>query len=313
MHLILNWEDESENQELRIVIIRCSRFTIHPFTIHYTTYPTHLTQFTSFRLVKSRSFCFIYAVISLKNVTKRYPNGVTALDDVSIAIGKGEICGYIGTNGAGKSTTVKILSGIIDLDKGEAEVSGLSLKKNSQDVKRITGYVPETANLFNSLSPFEFFRFISRIREIDDTMADKRAENFAELFDFKEMLNESIGNLSKGNKQKVLITSALLHNPDVLLLDEPLNGLDADSIFVFQDLLKFLASKGKSILYCSHLLSAVEKVATDIVLLNAGRIVFGKKTDELKNSKEYSGLENLFKELRPNSKIRTGNYEGLFD
>ncbi len=252
-------------------------------------------------------------MISFNNVTKRYPNGVTALDDVSFDVGKGEICGYIGTNGAGKSTTVKILSGIVDFDKGEATVSGYKIKDKPIEVKKVVGYIPETANLFNSLSAAEYFSFISNVRGLEASVMNRRVDNFSELFDFKDLLNESIGNLSKGNKQKVLITSALLHDPEVLLLDEPLNGLDADSIFVFQDLLKCISGRGRAILYCSHLLTAVEKVATGIVVLDKGRIILNKRTDELKNSKEYSGLENLFLELSSKSETKKKSYEGLFD
>jgi len=252
-------------------------------------------------------------MISVKNITKKYSNGVIALDGVSFEINKGEVCGYIGTNGAGKSTTVRILSGIIDFDEGEADVCGINLKTNSFEVKKLAGYVPETANLFNSLSALEYFLFISKVRGLNDELAKRRIDNFSELFNLSSQLNESIGNLSKGNKQKVLITSALLHDPDVLLLDEPLNGLDADTIFVFQDLIRFLVSRNKAVLYCSHLLGAVEKIATNIVLLDRGRIVLNKKTDELKNSKEYTGLEDLFREMSSGTESKVKSYEGLFD
>ena len=252
-------------------------------------------------------------MISVKNLTKKYSSGVTALDDISFEIDKGQICGYIGTNGAGKSTTVKVLIGALDFDEGCVFVKDIDVKKNSIEVKKIVGYVPETANLFNSLSVVEYLEFIGTIRDLDNSVMERRIHNFAELFEFNDLLNESIGNLSKGYKQKILITSALLHNPDVIFFDEPLNGLDANSIFIFQDLVSFLVSKNKTIFYCSHLLNTIEKVSTKIILLDKGKIVLDVKTSELKNSANYTNLENLFRNLKSDAELKKYSYENLFD
>ncbi|MEO8208942.1 MAG: ABC transporter ATP-binding protein [bacterium] len=252
-------------------------------------------------------------MVSVKNLTKKYSPEFTALDNISFETGKGEICGYIGTNGAGKSTTVKILIGVLDFDQGEVEVNGLNVQKDSFEVKKIVGYVPETANLFNSLSSEEYLEFIGTIRNIDPHLMRRRIDNFAELFDFKELLNESIGNLSKGSKQKVLITSALLHNPEVIFFDEPLNGLDANSIFIFQDLVSYLVLKNKTIFYCSHLLNTIEKVSSKIILLDKGKIILDMKTKDLKESDNYSGLENLFRNLNADTELKKYSYESLFD
>jgi ABC-2 type transport system ATP-binding protein len=252
-------------------------------------------------------------MISVKNLTKKYSPEFTALDNVSFEIGKGEICGYIGTNGAGKSTTVKILIGVLEFDNGHVEVNGIDVKKDSFDVKKIVGYVPETANLFNSLSPKEFLEFIGTIRNIEASLMKRRMDNFAALFEFKDLMNDSIGNLSKGNKQKILITSALLHNPEVIFFDEPLNGLDANSIFVFQDLVTYLVSKSKTIFYCSHLLDTIEKVSSKIILLDKGKIVLDMKTNELKKSENYTNLENLFRNLNTDKELKKYSYESLFD
>ena len=251
-------------------------------------------------------------MISVENLRKTYP-GVTALDSVSFSIPPGEICGYIGTNGAGKSTTVKILTGTLDFDSGEVTVCGIDVKSDPVSVKMIVGYVPEAPNLFNSLSAREFLGFISAARSLDRQVAERRIANFSELFGYSEMLDTSIGILSKGNKQKVLITSALLHNPEVIFLDEPLNGLDANSIFVFQDLVSYLVSRGKSILYCSHLLNTVEKVSSRIILLDKGKVVLNTRTADLQNSENYTSLEGLFRSLRDESEAPAISYEGLFD
>ncbi len=252
-------------------------------------------------------------MISVNNLTKRYPGGITALDDISFNIDKGEICGYIGTNGAGKSTTVKILIGVLDFDNGDVFVNDINVKTNSFEVKKIVGYVPETANLFNALSAKEYLEFVGTIRDLDAAVLQRRIENFAGMFEFTDLLGESVGNLSKGNKQKVLITSALLHNPEVIFFDEPLNGLDANSIFIFQDLVTYLVSKHKTIFYCSHLLNTIEKVSSKIILLDKGKIVLDMKTEDLQNSENYTDLENLFRNLKSDSELKKYSYEGLFD
>ncbi|MDZ4712520.1 MAG: ABC transporter ATP-binding protein [bacterium] len=251
-------------------------------------------------------------MISVKNLTKKYSNGVTALDDISFEIEKGEICGYIGTNGAGKSTTVKILLGVLDFDNGMVKVNGIDVKSDPLEVKKIVGYVPETPNIFNALSPKEYLEFIGTVRNIEPEILKKRILNFAGLLDFSELLKEAIGNLSKGNKQKVLITSALLHNPDVIFFDEPLNGLDANSIFVFHDLMRHLVSEGKTVLYCSHLLNTIEKVSSKIILLDKGKIILDMNTEELKKSDNYTNLENLFRNFNPDAQQKNYSYENLF-
>lgn len=235
-------------------------------------------------------------MIKVTNLTKKY-NDLVALNNISFSLHKGEIIGLIGTNGAGKSTTVKILSGLLDYDSGDVSIMDIDVKKNPTEIKRIIGYVPESPNLFNSLSVLEYFNFIGEIRSIDKVLLEKRINNFAKFFSFEQYMNESIGILSKGNKQKVLITSALLHNPDIIYFDEPLNGLDANSIFAFQDLVAYLKEQNKIILYCSHLLNTIEKISTRIIYLDKGIIKIDKPTNELKNSENYTDLENMFREI----------------
>lgn len=234
-------------------------------------------------------------MIKVQNLSKSYENGVLALDNISFLINKGDICGYVGANGAGKSTTIKILTGTLDFAEGSVNIFDFKLPENNLDVKKIIGYVPESADLFNSLKVSEFFEFINKIRDIDKNKFNSRVNYFSELFSFNEYLDFSIGNLSKGNKQKVLIVSALLHNPDIIFLDEPLNGLDSSSILVFQDMISKLAKKGKIIFYCSHLLDMLEKISTRIIFIEKGKIVLDKGIEELKKSADYKNLEELFK------------------
>lgn len=252
-------------------------------------------------------------MIEINSLSKTYENGKKALDDVSFKINPGEICGYIGTNGAGKTTTIKIISGSLEFDLGSVVVSGLDVKVKPIEVKKIIGYVPESGNIFNSLSAKEYIFFIGRIRNLENNVIEKRIECFSELFNFTEFINSSIGNLSKGTKQKVLITSALIHNPDIILLDEPLNGLDANSIFIFQDMIKVLSEKGKTIFYCSHLLDMIEKISTKLIIIENGKIKLDSGTNELKESENYRGLENLFKNLKNEEEYKKFNYEEIYN
>jgi ABC-2 type transport system ATP-binding protein len=251
-------------------------------------------------------------MIEVKGLCKTYPGNVTAVNNISLDLKPGEICGYIGVNGAGKSTTIKILCGILGFDSGHISINGFHLPGNELDVKRISGYVPESADMFDSLSVIEFMEFIRDIRNMDDTIFRRRLEYFSELFRFNEFLDISIGKLSRGNKQKVLIVSALLHNPDVLFLDEPLNGLDAFSIITLQDMVSKLAENGKTVFYCSHLLDIMEKISTRIIIIEKGEIKLNKLKSELSSSPDYKSLENLFRDMAGGDDRATFSYDEAF-
>lgn len=252
-------------------------------------------------------------MIEVVNLTKTYPNGVQALKNVSFNLNKGDICGYIGTNGAGKSTTVRILSGSLNFDSGKVIINGIDVKEKPVDVKKITGFVPEMPNMFNSLTPLEFFDFVGKIRELDSNIILRRYSYFAELFDFKDYLYLPIGKISKGNKQKILITSALIHNPDIILFDEPLSGLDANSIILFQDMTEKLAENGKTVLYCSHLLDMIEKISSRIIIIENGTILIDKPVTELSNTEGYSNLEGLFRDLNRNAESKKFVFRDVFE
>ncbi len=252
-------------------------------------------------------------MILVENLEKVYSGGAKAVDGISFRISPSEICGYIGTNGAGKSTTIKIIAGTIPYNSGSVKVCGLEVKDNLTEVKKRTGYVPESSDLFNSLTVQEYFDFVNTVRNIEKNTAKRRIAYFSELFGFNGFLNEAVGKLSKGNRQKILISSALLHNPEILLFDEPLNGLDANSIFVFQDMVSVLAHKGKTIFYCSHLLDMIEKISTKIIVLEKGEIIIDSDTKELKNTDEFSTLESLFRGLDSGKQQMAFNYEDVFD
>ena len=251
-------------------------------------------------------------MIEVKGLTKKYSEDIIALNNISFRINEGEICGYIGVNGAGKSTTVKILTGSLKFDSGDIVVYGLKLPENEIELKKISGYVPESSALFNSLKVNEYFEFIGDVYNLPAITLKKRVNYFSSLFDFSQYIKESIGILSKGNKQKVLITSALLHDPKVIFLDEPLNGLDANSIIIFQDIISKLSHKNKTIFYCSHLLDLIEKISTKIIIIEKGLIKLDKSSIELKNSEDYTNLENLFKGMYSENSVRKFSYEEAF-
>ena len=236
-------------------------------------------------------------MIKVNNLHKTYSKQTTALDGISFEISEGDVCGYIGINGAGKSTTIKILCGMLEFEEGSVEINGYKLPGDAMKIKEVTGYVPESSDMFNSLRVTEYFDFLKDLRSINDIAYKRRVDYFAELYGFTHHLNDSIGKLSKGNKQKVLIVSSLLHNPDILMFDEPLNGLDAFSIMTFQDMVMKLAEKGKIIFYSSHLLDLMEKVSSRIIIIDKGKTILDKKKTELQDSSEYKSLENYFRDI----------------
>jgi ABC-2 type transport system ATP-binding protein len=216
-------------------------------------------------------------MISVSNLVKIYPGNCIALDGISFSIESGEICGYLGANGAGKTTTVKILTGMLSADSGEVIINGIDVTKNPQKVKQIVGYVPESGAVFQSLSPYEFLEFVCKIYGMDDKSYRKRIYDFLELFDLRAVSHAPMASFSKGMRQKVLIMSSLIHNPDVIFWDEPLSGLDYNTSVLVRDLIRELSADGKTFFYCSHVLDVVEKTCSRIIIIKSGRTVFDEK------------------------------------
>ena len=231
-------------------------------------------------------------MISVSNLVKIYPGNCTALDGVSFKIERGEVCGYLGANGAGKTTTVKILTGMLSADNGEASINGIDIIKAPQKVKQIVGYVPESGAVFQSLTPYEFLEFVCKIYSMVPAVYRKRIQDFLELFDLADEMNVPMASFSKGMKQKVLIISSLIHNPEVIFWDEPLSGLDYNTAVLVRDLIKELSANGKTFFYCSHVLDVVEKTCSRIIIIKSGRVVFDEK---LKPGDNSFSLEDVYK------------------
>lgn len=196
-----------------------------------------------------------------------------ALRGISFTVHPGEILGFLGPNGAGKTTTVKILTGLLPPDGGSAQVAHFDVVREPIEVKRRIGYVPETGAIYESLTAYEYLELVANLQKIAPTVYQKRVEEFLGLFGLAGEAQNQIAGFSKGMRQKILISAALLHNPPVLLFDEPLNGIDANSALVFKELLRKLSQQGKTILFCSHILEVVERLCTRIVIIDKGRLV----------------------------------------
>ncbi len=235
-------------------------------------------------------------MIQLYNLTRHFGN-FTAVDNISFTIPQGQICGYLGPNGAGKTTTVKMLTGILPPSAGTASICNYDIIQNKTEVKRRIGYVPESGALYKSLTPFEYLQFVGRLYHMSDEMIEKRIKKFIEFFTLKKYTHKRMNEFSKGMKQKVVISAALIHNPQVIFLDEPLTGLDANTALMLKQLLRNLANEGKTIFYCSHILEVVEHLCDRVIIISEGKIVADGSVDELKSMTKRSSLEGVFSRL----------------
>ncbi|RFB15325.1 ABC transporter ATP-binding protein [Bacillus sp. HNG] len=236
------------------------------------------------------------AIVEIDNLQKRY-GSKSVLQGVSFTVNKGEIIGYIGPNGAGKSTTVKIILGIEEDFQGEVKIFSQSILDGNMEYKQKIGYVPEIADVYDSLTGQEYLTFIGELYGLDYDLADYKAKNLMELFGIGEVYHSRIASYSKGMRQKLLIISSLLHNPELLFFDEPINGLDANSVMVFKEIMAQLAQQGKTIFYSSHIMDVVEKISSRIILLHDGKIAADGTFEELKVQNKEGSLEGIFNQL----------------
>ena len=235
-------------------------------------------------------------MIRVDQLTKRYGDK-EALCGVTFDIESGQVCGYLGPNGAGKSTTVRILTGVMPPTSGAASVAGFDVTAEPLEVKRRIGYVPETAAAYSTLSVEEYLALVGALHQMDPADVDQRSRRSLELFGIKDSAQSRIDTLSKGMRQKVVITAALLHDPDVLLFDEPLSGLDANAARVVKDVVRGLADRGKAVLYCSHVLDVVERLCDRVIILDHGQIVADGTPTQLKDASQGETLESVFRSL----------------
>jgi ABC-2 type transport system ATP-binding protein len=242
--------------------------------------------------------------IAVENVWKSYENR-QAVKGISFTVPAGQVCGYLGPNGAGKSTTIKMLAGILSPDAGVVRIGGCDMHAGVE-ARRQIGYVPESGALYSLLTPREHLDLISDLHEIDVPLARERQTALLRMFGIEGLADKRIDTLSKGQKQKVLISTMLIHDPKVVLLDEPFNGLDVEAARVLKQVIRELAAEGRAVLFSSHILDIVERLCDRTIILNHGEIVADAPTATLLAGASDRTLESVFHNL-----VRVADIEGL--
>lgn len=235
-------------------------------------------------------------MLELRGVTKKF-SVFPVVNHVNFTVRPGEVLGYLGPNGAGKTTTIRMLAGLLEPTDGEIFFEGKNIKKDLYEYKKRLGYVPEQSEIYPHLSGFDYLLMVGRLRGIPECVLQDKIYEFLRLFDLKIDMDVVIGAYSKGMRQKILISAALLHNPDILLLDEPLSGLDVTTAMVIRDLVKRLAAEKKLLIYSSHVLEVTEKICSNIIIIHKGNIVANDSVENLRNLMQLPSLVDIFNQL----------------
>jgi ABC-2 type transport system ATP-binding protein len=235
-------------------------------------------------------------MLELRHVCKRF-TGIVAVDDVSFQAQPGEITGYLGPNGSGKSTTMKIITGLLEATSGTVLFRGEPIGRDLNTFKQAMGYVPEEPHLYGHLSGLEYLVMIAQLRNLPAASLRERIDGLLQLFSLHGDRNAPLSSYSKGMRQKVLLSAALLHNPDLLLLDEPFSGLDVGTGLVLRSLIQELAARGKVVLFSSHELETVERVCSHVVILHRGKVVADDSIARLRTLMAAPTLEGIFSQL----------------
>jgi ABC-2 type transport system ATP-binding protein len=235
-------------------------------------------------------------MLEIRNLTKLY-RGIPSIENVNLTIAPGEIVGYLGPNGAGKSTTVKIITGLLEPTDGRVLFDGKDIRQDLVAYRKVLGYVPEEAYLYTYLSALEYLQLVGRLRGMSEKLIELKANQLLKILSLASWRHSPISVYSKGMKQRVLIAAALMHDPKLLIFDEPLSGLDVVSSRLFKDLLQALAAEGKMILYISHVLETVEQVCGRVIVIAKGRILADAPPSELANVMSLPNLEGVFAQL----------------
>jgi ABC-2 type transport system ATP-binding protein len=235
-------------------------------------------------------------MLELRGVTKSF-SAFKVVNDVSFVARPGEVLGYLGPNGAGKTTTIKMLAGLLQPSRGEILLDGRPIRSDLHRYKLRLGYVPEQSEIYPHLSAWDYMRLVGRLRGLPEKTLDGRTRSFLSALGLAEDMHGPISAFSKGMRQKVLIAAALLHDPDLLLLDEPLSGLDVTTGLVVRDLIRRLAAENKIIVYSSHVLEVTEKVCGRVIILHQGRIVADDSVENLRALMNLPSLAAIFSQL----------------
>ena len=234
------------------------------------------------------------SMLEIKNYTKSYGEGKKACDNVSLNVEGGDIFGFIGHNGAGKSTTIRAVVGVMDFTDGEIYIDGHSVKTEAMECKKVTAYIPDNPDIYENLTGIQYLNFVADAFDISVEDRKSRIQEYAERFEITDALGDLISSYSHGMKQKVAIISALIHEPKLLVLDEPFVGLDPKAAFTLKTLMKELCDRGSAVFFSTHVLDVAEKLCNKIAIIKAGKIIACGNIEELTGDKS---LEEVFLEV----------------
>ncbi|MCL2254467.1 MAG: ABC transporter ATP-binding protein [Lachnospiraceae bacterium] len=236
-------------------------------------------------------------MLTITNFSKTYKGNKKAVDDLTLTVSAGDIYGFIGHNGAGKSTTIKAVVGVLDFEEGEILINGHSVKKDPFACKKITAYIPDQPNLYDHLSGIQYLNFISDIFKVSQADREERIRRYADMFELTGSLGDPTSTYSHGMRQKLALISALVHHPKLLVLDEPFVGLDPKAALALKNTMHELCKDGSAIFFSTHILDVAEKLCNKIAIINKGKLVASGVTDDLVQDKS---LESLFMEVSAN-------------
>ena len=240
-------------------------------------------------------------MIELINVTKSYNKEIKAVNGINLTINDGEIFGFLGPNGAGKTTTLKMITGILHPDKGNIKLNGISIEKQPIKAKKQLGYVPDNPDMFLRLKGIEYLNFMSDMYEVSSSIRNKKIEDLSKRLNLYNALDDKIQSYSHGMRQKIVLIGALIHEPPIWILDEPMTGLDPKASFILKEMMKEHVSAGKTVFFSTHVLEVAEKICDKVAIINKGRILFNGTLNEMREHfKVNESLENMFLELTEN-------------
>ncbi len=235
-------------------------------------------------------------MIEIKNVTKKYGNK-KAVDDVSFNVNDGDIFAFIGHNGAGKTTLIKAIVGIHDFDEGDILIDGMSIKDKPVECKKLMAFVPDNPETYEHMKAIDYINFICDMYDVDDKTREKNIKKYSKLFEMEDKLNDTIDSYSHGMKQKIVLISALAHDPKILIMDEPFVGLDPKAVFDIKAVLNEMVKEKKIVFYSTHILDVAEKLCSRVAIIKNGKLV---KSGSMKEIKGDKSLEKVFMELEEN-------------
>lgn len=238
-------------------------------------------------------------MLKLNNISKSYNKGaIKAVDNIDLEIKSGEIFGFLGPNGAGKTTTIKMIVGLLKPDEGKIILDGINVWEESLKAKSMISYVPDNPEIYDKLNGIEYLNFIADMYGISKSDRKTKIEYYSKLFDIENALGDIISSYSHGMKQKLVLTAALINDPDLFILDEPMVGLDPKSSFNLKEVMRKMCDEGKTVFFSTHVMEVAEKLCDRIAIINKGKIIAYGTMDELRShAKERETLENIFLEL----------------